>query len=384
VRAYYVLRHLVRRHAVTVVSFTRPNDPPEAVEHLRTFCAAVHTCPMRRSLWQEITAAGRSFLKEEPFLISRDQVQGMADLLGEVVRGGQFDAIHADQLWMAPYALYASSLCQKMGRRPTPLVLDQHNAVFKVAQRMALNTSNFFVRLVLERETGLMTVYEAKTCGQFDQVVWVTEEDRQSVVGARRGFNPQTRHKVIPICIDPGDTQPLGPDIEKSEILFLGGMHWPPNADGVRWFSTEILPRVKATVPGVIFNAVGKVPPPELERLAGVNAPGFVIDPEVYWRTCRVFIVPLRAAGGMRVKILDAWAHGVPVVSTTIGAEGIGYQDGEDILIADTPEDFASAIERILTDRTLAEAIGRAGRRTVEGHYDWRRSYSAWDDIYAG
>ena len=105
-------------------------------------------------------------------------------------------------------------------------------------------------------------------------------------------------------------------------------------------------------------------------------------DPQPYWARSRVFVVPLRAGGGMRVKILEAWARGVPVVSTTIGAEGLHYRAGHDILIADNPADFAAAVNAILADRALAQRLAAAGRATVEQHYDWRRVYPAWDAIY--
>ena len=101
-------------------------------------------------------------------------------------------------------------------------------------------------------------------------------------------------------------------------------------------------------------------------------------------RGSQAFVVPLRAGGGMRVKILDAWAQGVPIVSTTIGAEGLTYRAGEDILIADTPEAFAQSVLAVLQDAGLARRLAAAGRATVEQRYDWRRVYPTWDEVYAG
>jgi glycosyltransferase involved in cell wall biosynthesis len=114
-----------------------------------------------------------------------------------------------------------------------------------------------------------------------------------------------------------------------------------------------------------------------------IEAPGYVENVEPFWARSQVFIVPLHAGGGMRVKILDAWAQGLPVVSTTVGAEGLHYQNGENILIADTPEAFAQAVLAVLRDPGLAGRLAAAGRQNVEQHYDWRRIYPAWDAIYA-
>jgi glycosyltransferase involved in cell wall biosynthesis len=135
---------------------------------------------------------------------------------------------------------------------------------------------------------------------------------------------------------------------------------------------------------------LGKNPAEEIRALAQNNGlgttiqvTGYVADPQPYLEAAGVFIVPLFSGSGMRVKIVDAWRWGLPVVSTTIGAEGIEYRDGENILIADTAEDFARAVVRVLSEPELAKGLRRNGRRWVEEHYDWRKVYPAWDAIYA-
>ena len=228
-----------------------------------------------------------------------------------------------------------------------------------------------------------MALYEARTCLAFDQVVTVTEADRQALNQLYLNGR-QPPFVVIPICVD---TQAIHsrPRAATPGILFLGGMHWPPNAEGVRWFAEAILPAIRASEPGARLLAVGRQPPPSLRQPAVaklIEAPGYVEDAEPYWARSQVFVVPLRAGGGMRVKILDAWAQGLPVVSTTIGAEGLTYRQGESILIADTPADFAQAVVRILRDAGLAARLAAGGRANVEQHYDWQRVYPAWDAIY--
>jgi glycosyltransferase involved in cell wall biosynthesis len=162
-------------------------------------------------------------------------------------------------------------------------------------------------------------------------------------------------------------------------------MHWPPNADGARWFATTILPSILAQQPQARFLAVGRNPPHSLRGLTadGIEAPGYVDDPQPYWDRSQASVVPLRAGGGMRVKILEAWARGVPVVATTIGAEGITYRAGENLLIADTPRAFAECVLAILRDPALAEQLSLGGRAAVEQNYDWHKAYTAWESIYA-
>jgi glycosyltransferase involved in cell wall biosynthesis len=243
---------------------------------------------------------------------------------------------------------------------------------------------NPLLRWWLNQEAGRLARFEARTCREFDRVVTVTPEDGQALAGLYADGWPPPSFAVIPICVDPGPAPATGPGPDEPGILFLGGMHWPPNRDGVLWFAREVLPRVRAGLPRAQFFAVGRQPPGELRAVeAAVSVPGYVAAPHAYWARSQVFVVPLRAGGGMRVKILDAWARGLPVVSTAIGAEGLSCRHGEDILIADSSEEFASAVLRVLTERGLRERLSRGGRSTVERRYDWRLVYPAWDEIYA-
>lgn len=384
VRSYYVLRRLAAAgHEVTLLAFTRESDTDESLRHLESLCAAVHTVPMIRSRSRDIYHLGRSLLSGRPFLIARDHVPAMTDKVRQLAAGG-FDAIHADQLWMAPYAL--------AGREATPgapprLVLDQHNAMALIPQRLAESEGGGWRAAFWRREAGAMRRYEPGTCLQFDHVVWVTDEDRAAVGLERQPGHLGPHQHTIPICIDPGAQMPIERTDRPHRVTFLGGLHWPPNADGVRWFAREVWPLVVERMPEAVLTLIGKDPPAELRD--GANWPGrtditgYVADPTPYLRETAVFIVPLRAGGGMRVKILDAWRWGLPVVSTAIGAEGIDYRDGQDLIIADDAPAFAAAVVKVCGDPALAGRLAAGGRATITRAYDWRSVYRQWDDIYS-
>jgi glycosyltransferase involved in cell wall biosynthesis len=164
-------------------------------------------------------------------------------------------------------------------------------------------------------------------------------------------------------------------------------MHWPPNAEGIAWFAREVWPRVQAQVPDSVLTLIGKQPPALFTK--DLNAPpesidvtGYVEDLNPYLEETAVFIVPLHAGGGMRVKILDAWCWGLPVVSTAIGAEGLAACHGQNLLLADSAEEFAAAVVQLLQKPDLAKTIGYGGRQTVEAQYNWQHIYQAWDKIY--
>jgi glycosyltransferase involved in cell wall biosynthesis len=386
VRAYYVLKYLAQQHHVTLASFVRAGDGLAAVAHLEALCEQVVTVPMRRAAWREAVAVGRSLAGSQPLLITRDHVPAVHTALAALVERGGFDAIHADQLSMAPYALAAAGVAARHGRRPHT-VLDQHNAMYLIPRRMADAARSPWMRAVLRREAHLMARYEAATCAAFDRVVTVTDVDREALMGLYVNERPATP-AMIPICVDPASV-PVQPRREGSaRVLFLGGMHWPPNADGARWFAQASWPRVRACLPHAEFWAVGKQPPDELAapgaEARGLHAPGYVGDVEQAWANADAFVVPLRAGGGMRVKILDAWMRGLPVVSTTIGAEGLAIEPGDNLLLADTPEALAEAVIRVVSEPPLARRLSAGGRATVIKHYDWRTRYADWDLVYAG
>jgi glycosyltransferase involved in cell wall biosynthesis len=140
-------------------------------------------------------------------------------------------------------------------------------------------------------------------------------------------------------------------------------------------------------VPEAHLTVIGKRPPKQVSELAAqpnVDVLGYVADPAPYLAETAAFIVPLHAGAGMRVKILDAWCWGVPVVSTTHGAEGIEATHGEQLLLADDAPSFAEAVARLLTDGDLRTRLIRGGRRRVAERFDWRTRYTAWDEIYPG
>ena len=418
IRAYYVLRYLAQHHEVTLVSFVRPSDSEASIAHLRQFCQAVHTQVMPRTKLLDAYHLTKSFITNQPFIIARDWVKGMANLLDNVMKQAiseqaPFDAVHADQLWMAPYALWAKKAVNQA--LAPKVVLDQHNAVYLIPQRLAASEPNLLKRNMLALESRKLARYEVESCQKFDDVVWLTSEDYEAVQrwepakdeGQDKGRDLDggvPNSGLIPICSDPQMTPMVERRLDAHRVTFLGGLHWPPNADGVLWFARHVWPQVVKAVPNAVFTIICKDPPDEIKTLvaslSNVDITGYVSDEALptYLAETAAFVVPLHAGGGMRVKILDAWTWGLPIVSTTVGAEGIRYntqkpvtQNGQsnepieiapDIIIADEPDAFASEIQRLLINPDVATQLGLAGRQALEDHYDWRKIYTSWDAVY--
>lgn len=384
IRQYHMLRHLAQQHDVTLVSFVRPDNRPEHVAHLRGYARAVHVVPIRRSLWRNGLALARSVLSGAPAVIARDDDAEMRRLLADLAHASPFNVVHADQISMAQYGLAAAQA------KPVPRTLiDMHNAMYLVLERLAAQERNPLRRAFVRREARAMARYEASVCHAYDAILTVTPEDRDYLLA----LYPQDQRDdiarkmtPIPICVDPVETTPVTHLPGPPTILHLGTMFWPPNAQGVLWFARDVLPLVWEQVPEARFVIVGKDPPPEVVALAAdprIQVTGYAPDPMPYLEAADAFIVPLHAAGGMRVKILDAWLWGLPIVATPIGAEGIACRDGEDILIAADAPRFAAAVVRLLLDAGLNERLRRQGRAWVESRYAWQVVYRQVSRVYA-
>jgi glycosyltransferase involved in cell wall biosynthesis len=397
VRAHYVLRALMRRHDVHLVSYVRPTDPllqggrePALTQWLADL-ASVEGVLIHRSRRNDLRFLLASLLRRRSFILARDAGAAMDAALARVVaEHGPFDVVHADQLWMAPFALQAAdSQQQRTGRRPRT-VLDQHNACYRIFERLAAGEGNPIKRLLLANEAQKLAREEVALCARFDRVVWVTQEDAQAVAGRAAALHapPPPVSAVIPICADPEAEPALTLDSHARRVTFLGGLHYPPNAEAILWFAREVFPAVLAQAPQAVLTVIGKSPPDALHALgippANLDVRGYVQEPRPLLRETAAFVAPLLAGGGMRVKIIDGWTWGLPIVSTTVGAEGIHLRDGENILLADAPDAFAAAVVRLLTNTDERNRLAAAGRAWAAERYGWRSVYGAWESVYAG
>ena len=393
VKTWHVLRYLAGRgHRVTLASFVRPEEAGHVAE-LRTVCAEVHTVPIRRSRMADAGYWLRSHLTGRPFLIERDDLGEMRALVQRLVADRPFDAIHCDQLTMAqfalPFARRAEAGAAPSNERPR-LVFDAHNAVWTIIERMGENAPAL-LKPVAALEARRVKRYEGMIVRHFDHTLAVTEPDRQALIqAAANGTAPRAEDHilVVPIAVDTGQLQPAARRPGLNRIVTLGTLHYPPNADGIRWFAQEVFPLVRQQAPGASLTIIGKNPPHDFLQLAAQDpqaftVTGYVPDLTPYLEEAALMVVAVRAGGGMRVRILEAFARAMPVVTTTVGLEGIDARPGDEVLVADGPQAFAEAVVRLLRDPQLQARLAAAGRRLAEQRYDWQVVLDRMDSIYA-
>ncbi len=388
VKTYHVIRALVGQgHSVTLVSFVRP----EEVRHtaaLQEICEAVHTVPIRRSRIADVGYMTRSYLTGRPFLIERDDLRPMQEMVNQLVREDDFQFIHADQLTMVQFAIRGASAFPD--KKPK-VIFDAHNAVWTIVERMKENAP-FFLKPVLAIEAKRVKQYEGELLRTVDHVLAVTDIDQKlleealhfSKPGRNDRISPMT---VIPIAVDTQKLKPINRKFGSKNIVTLGTLHYPPNADGIRWFFNEVFPLVQKRVPDATLTIIGKNPPQDFIELAERNpgiikVTGYVDDLVPYLEESALMVVPVRAGGGMRVRILEAFAYAMPVVTTTVGLEGIHGTAELDVIVADTPADFAERTSELLENGSLQERLSTNGRELAKKEYDWQAVLSAMRPIY--
>jgi glycosyltransferase involved in cell wall biosynthesis len=387
VKTWHVLRALAKQgHSVTLVSFVRPEEA-QHLPVLEKVCSSVHAVPLQRSRFADVGHIFRSFFRDRPFLVERDDLRPMQDVVNDLIRQGGYDVIHADQLTMAQFALRGA----KLAGGETKVVFDAHNATWTILERMRLNT-HWLLKPILAVETKRLKRYEGDLLKKVDHVLTVTDADRAGLEEASSLARSDPDERIAPITVVPiaTDTRQLRPIIRQpasKNLVTLGTLHYPPNADGIRWFFIEVFPLIRRQVPGVTLTIIGKNPPRDFVEFAArrpdvVKVTGYVRELPPYLEQSALMVVPVRAGGGMRVRILEAFAYAMPVVTTTIGLEGIHAEPGKDVLVADTPTEFADRVITLLKDSGLQEELSKNARLLAETKYDWQVALAAMKLIY--
>jgi glycosyltransferase involved in cell wall biosynthesis len=263
-----------------------------------------------------------------------------------------------------------------------PAVLFQHNVESEIWRRHATNGSGPARKLIYGLEFSKMLRYEQKMVQRFDHVIAVSEHDKKLM----KAWVDPARITVVPTGVDTGQFCPgPQPEQEKPLVVFVGAMDWEPNIDAAKYFCAEIWPLVLAKVPDAKFRIVGRNPDRRVQALAGntVEVTGRVLSVVEHLRAAAVVVVPLRVGGGTRLKIYEAMAVGKAVVSTSVGAEGLDVHHGRDMILADSPVEFAESVITLLRDPDLRSRQGRAAAE-VAANYGWPRIARKFGEVLQG
>ncbi len=364
VRSLRTIAELSARHEVTVITTHGPADDPEGLARQLPNCQQVVSIPFeppKRGSADFPATVARSWLSRYPVDLYKWQLPEMRDRITRLMAAGAVDVCIADFLFAAVNVPFDG---------PTPVILFEHNVEYQIWQRLAGLEHNPAKRLLFEIEWRKLRAREADFCAAADLTIAVSEDDRARL----QALAPEARTASIPTGVDTVYFAPRGTAEVPSRLVFSGSMDWHPNEDAVVYFTDAILPRIREQVPDVSFTIVGRNPSERVRALAaqpGIIVTGTVDDVRPMIEEAPVYVVPLRAGGGTRLKIFEALAMARPVVSTTVGAEGLALVPGQHFIAADEAEPFADAVVALLRDPMRRARLGRAGRDLVEAHYSW-------------
>lgn len=367
-RSASVLEYLASRYDVDVIVFRQPGapDPAGLIPNRLTRSVTVLDLPAhRRSLAARALRNARRVVQRVPPLV--DRFAGFSSAIAQAVGGARYDLGVIEHSWCAPYLEQISPVCSRT-------VLDLHNVESVLHARCAATEGR--AKATAHRVfQGVSEELERAWLPRFSLVLATSQAD----AGFVRTLAPRAKVAVYPNALP---VRPLPPAGDEEAIVFSGNMEYHPNFTAVRFFRQKIWPELRERWPRLVWRLVGSNPAAVRRFTEGdgrIEVAGSVPDAVGELARSRVAVVPLLSGSGTRLKILEAWAAGVPVVSTTLGAEGLPVRDGETVLLADSAEAFAGAVTRLLTCTELRHRIGTAGRMLLEKEFTWETAWKKLD-----
>lgn len=362
---YNRVRILSRRHNVSLLCFVSPEEK-EFEGTVSRFCRDFEAVPMPvydnplRRAWDWL-------FSPVPVYFLNNHADEMYERLREMVGRHHYDVVISEYSMVAQY-LYRNPDLAGMKR-----VMSVHECYF-LARRKAWKVQGL-------SRAGLSALFNLKGLRRFefdmyadaDKVLVLTPEGKDELLEIR----PDLDIAVVPHGVDVDYFCVSGECAREPAVMFLGNYPHDPNRDAVLWFHEKMWPLLKKEVPGALFYVVGKDPTPDLLDLArsdpSVTVTGTVEDVRPYFERAKVFVNPVRIGGGFRGKLLEAMSMGLPIVTTSLGAEGVNAEDGRDMIVADDPAEFAAAAARLLRDDGLCESLGERARAMALECFSWEK-----------
>lgn len=372
-RTYNLVKHLQNDYAITLVCFGRPEERAFDLSPLQDLCdlIVVDRAPSPGTL----KAAVLSLTSLRPVTMRLYRTPEMRRTVARALADKPIDLIHVESFYM---------LQNLPTRLDMPVLLSEPAIEYVAWGRHAQVAKSWLARPGIALEAFKMRFWEPRAWAEATVVGVMSAVDAQVVKRA----TPGVLTVLAPNGVDT-DFFRTDPSVRRDSrtAVYMGDYKYFPNTDAVLYFAEEILPLIRARRGDFSLTLLGKDPPPELIRLhndpgSAVTVAGLVDDTRPYLQGSAVFVCPLRSGSGTRFKLLEALACGCPVVSTSVGCEGLGAVDGQHMLIRDTPQAFADAVLALLDDPALGERIGREGREWVVRQHAWTHSAALLRDAY--
>jgi len=366
IRTYSLLKYLAASVNITYLCRLHENlEKPytQALERIGIEPVVVSDPIRKKSGCKFYLSLLGNLFSKYPYVVSSHRSRKLVKAIRRITAEQRFDLIHCE--W-TPYAVNLQALL------PYPSVVVAHNVESLVWRRQYEVEGNFLKKMYIYLQWKKMEQFERKAFSLFNRCIAVSERDRDNIAQ----WVPRDQIDVVANGVDVDFFKPLRTPGKQHSLVFTGALDWRPNVDSMLYFLDKIWPQILHSYPDASFTVVGRNPLGILkDRVANARSvalTGTVEDVRPYIEKATAYVVPLRVGSGSRLKILEAFSMCKPVVSTSIGAEGLEVVPDRDLLIADEPESFARAIMRLFEDVSLRQKLGSSGRIVVEKQYQWK------------
>jgi len=367
-RAYHQIKQLSKDHEIILFALSESGVSGSFAEQLRAFCSKVVLYPLDRG-----KIAGnllRSFFEGIPFQVGYFYHPGAQRLVDELIRDHQPDHIYCQLIRTAPYAA---------GHEGIPNTLDYMDAFSKGIERR-LRTDPFYMRPLLRMEHRRLLAFERRAFDMFQNKTIISDQDKSLIPHPRR-----SAITVVPNGIDTEWFRPQG-CAKTFDIIFHGNMDYPPNVESVVYLVRDVMPLVWRTLPGARLIISGANPCSTVRRLASerVKVSGWVDDIRDNYARSRLMVAPMQISIGLQNKLLEAMAMGLPCVTSSLANNALGARPGEQIRIADSPQEYADHIVELLTDDVKSRNLGSKGRAYVLENFSWPKTTALLSGLMEG
>ncbi|HEY3423768.1 MAG TPA: glycosyltransferase family 4 protein [Negativicutes bacterium] len=372
IRTFNLIKGLSRDHAISLICY---GDQKYDCAGIRQYCKTLKIIPPQKiSRFKQAPNIIKNMLSGQPFSVKYVKSTAMKAAINEIIQSTRFDLIHFDD----PYIVSNFDLCNENRIKKT---ITFHDIDSMKYMRMFKIESGIYKKILLLFDLMMLKRWEKEITNKADLSIVTSAIDLQSI----RQQVTDAKVSIVPNGVDIDSYKFRRKNNSGNTIVFVGAMDYMPNHDAALYFYRQILPIIISINSDVKFIIVGRNPNQELQALADdprVFVAGNVDDVTPYYEKSVVAVVPLRAGGGTRLKILEAMAVGCPVVSTSIGSEGLGVTHSKNIMIADTPENFAKYTVELMKNEAQREEQSNLARHFVENFYSWERIAGTMSKTY--
>lgn len=367
-KLYNLLKYLSKKNEIYLISFIGSKEELDYVPKIKEFCSLVDTVPRNLSPSHNIIQSVFSKYPRDAFTYFSNEME--AKTL-DIIKTYNIDIVHLDLIYMAQYADCICDLPKVIAPYDVNWIL--WNDVFRLEKNLIARFRGLVHYLRLRR-------FEIDFYRKFDHCIVVSPKDKKALEACL----PKLKISIIPNGVDFDYFKALDKLSVSHNLIFTGVMSYKPNIDAMRYFCKKVLPLIKNEIQDIKLYIVGKDPAEKIKQLASkeVIVTGYVDSIRDYVKEASVYVCPLRMGSGIKNKILEAMAMGIPIVATSLSIEGIEAVQGRDIIVADKPEEFAKSVIDLISDEGKRSYLAENAKKLVQEKYNWEKVITEFEKMY--